>query len=393
MKTYQRVLFIWMVFLAVFVSCWVLLPHRNSLTMQAFVVLGVRLLIGIVALLIYLKEPSDTRKPVFLSFSLFFLVSLFWFVEPFVGKNALLFSGEKYAVFYANQYLYAIDFFLLSFSIVYVVLDSLFGNFKSYQKFVFTFLIVGGMLAFYYHPYFEDAKYGYNTQDMRDWKMVDNSVAQLKAEGKESPAVAEIAAISQLGVWRDGKQIGVLLDEEKARRVAELLPYLEGQNYNVLLLKPLYLNTVYMNVLCVVFIFLYFGYQYKNDPPQGAYIEKIVFLFLPYCSLEILHHYAYIKSVQLSVLNDVTQIGHYLSLLNLGALLVFFSLRLRFITSVKGEFYERELVSDSEHISRWRDAFDNLIVRHFLNPQALHGRLFAPRTPRTETEPAAKNNS
>jgi hypothetical protein len=59
-------------------------------------------------------------------------------------------------------------------------------------------------------------------------------------------------------------------------------------------------------------------------------------------------------------------------------------MRLRFITSVKGEFYERELVSDSEHISRWRDAFDNLVVRHFLNPQAFHGRLFAPRTPRNE---------
>jgi hypothetical protein len=73
-----------------------------------------------------------------------------------------------------------------------------------------------------------------------------------------------------------------------------------------------------------------------------------------------------------------------LTLLNLLLLLVFFGLRLRFITSVKGEFYERELVSDSEHISRWRDAFDNLVVRHFLNPKAIHGRLFASRTPRNK---------
>jgi hypothetical protein len=88
--------------------------------------------------------------------------------------------------------------------------------------------------------------------------------------------------------------------------------------------------------------------------------------------------------VEYTTLVDVQLIGNYLTLLNLVFLLVFFGLRLRFITSVKGEFYERELVSDAEHISRWRDAFDNLVVRHFLNPKAIHGRLLAPRSPRGE---------
>jgi hypothetical protein len=66
-------------------------------------------------------------------------------------------------------------------------------------------------------------------------------------------------------------------------------------------------------------------------------------------------------------------------------LLVFFSLRLSFIRSIKGEFYERELVLDSEHISRWRDGIDNLVVRHFLNPETIHGRLFAPREAKSKT--------
>ena len=221
---------------------------------------------------VYFKEPVDSRKPVFLCFSLYFFGSLLWLVEPFVGKNALLFSSEKYAPTYAFQYLYALDFFLLSFSIVYVVLDSLFENFKSYQKFVCAALIVGGVFALYYHPYFEDPKYAYNTQDIADWRVVDKSVSDLKSNGIESPTAADVAATSQLGVWKDGKQIGTLLPEETVRRVGELLPYVDGENYNVLLLKPLYMNTIYMNILCVVFIFLYFGYQYKNDPPQGAYI-------------------------------------------------------------------------------------------------------------------------
>jgi hypothetical protein len=393
MKTYKPVLLIWLGLLAVFAASWLLLPHQSTTSLTAVSVSIVRILIGIVGLFIYFKEPSDTRKPLFLFASLYFLAGFLVFVFLFIGENALLFPGEKYASLYAFQYIYALDFFLLSFSVVYIVLDSLFGNFKSYQKFGCTVLIVGGVFALYYYPFFTDPLYLYKTQDIEDFRAVDRANTALIEKGIESPTVAEIAAISELCVWEDGKRIGMLAEGEKTRRVAVLLPYLEGYNYTVLVYKPLNLNTIYMNVLCVVFIFLFFGYQYKKDPPQGAYIEKIVFLFLPYCSLEILHHYAYIKSVQYSMLSGVIEIGQYLSLANLLALLVFFALRLRFVTSVKGDFYERELVSDSEHISRWRDALDNLIVRHFLNPQALHGRLLAPRTPGTETNVPAKNHS
>ncbi len=286
--------------------------------------------------------------------------------------------------FYVFQYHLLAYFFFLSFAIVYVVIDSLLNDLMTYKKYLITLLIVGGTFAFYYYPYLADPKYLQTTEDFVDRGAIKSSIKQLTAGGKFNPSSSEIAAITNLGVWRDGKQIGTLYDDQKVGRVDELLPYLNGDNVYVLMYKPLYLNNIYMSVLCVVFVFLFFGYQYKNDPPQGAYIEKIIFLFLPYCSLEILHHYAYIKSVEYSTFEDVQQIGIYLTLVNLVLLLVFFSLRLRFITSVKGEFYERELVSDAEHISRWRDAFDNLVVRHFLNPKALHGRLLAPRTPRTK---------
>ncbi len=59
-----------------------------------------------------------------------------------------------------------------------------------------------------------------------------------------------------------------------------LAPYLEGDNWMVLLAKPLYLGHISMNVLLIGFILLFFGYQYKKDPPQGAYIDKMMFLFL-----------------------------------------------------------------------------------------------------------------
>jgi hypothetical protein len=265
-----------------------------------------------------------------------------------------------------------------------VVVDSLFNDFKTLQKYSIALIIAGGTFAYYYYPFFENPTYLGTTEAYADLKVVRSSLEEMSAQGKQDPSVEELASVVNLGVWRNGKQVGTLFDDQKKERVAELLPYLKGDNRLVLLYRPLYLDNIYMNVLCVVFIFLFFGYQYKNDPPQGAYIEKIIFLFLPYCSLEILHHYAYIRSVEFSTFEDVQQIGFYLTLINLLLLLFFFGLRLRFITSVKGEFYERELVSDAEHISRWRDAFDNLVVRHFLDPKAVHGRLLASRTPRGE---------
>ena len=381
MKIFKKVGVMWAVAVGVGSACMTLLPNIGP-TSAVLASDALMFLTGLVCTWIFLKEPISTNRLIFLNFAAFFFLSVFSFCYKFVGT--VLFRGDDWMPFYVFQYHLLAYFFFLSFAIVYVVIDSLLNDLMTYKKYLITLLIVGGTFAFYYYPYLANPKYLQTTEDFVDRGAIKSSIKQLTAGGKFNPSSSEIAAITNLGVWRDGKQIGTLYDDQKVRRVDELLPYLNGDNVYVLMYKPLYLNNIYMSVLCVVFVFLFFGYQYKNDPPQGAYIEKIIFLFLPYCSLEILHHYAYIKSIEYSTFEDVQQIGIYLTLVNLVLLLVFFSLRLRFITSVKGEFYERELVSDAEHISRWRDAFDNLVVRHFLNPKALHGRLLAPRAPRTK---------
>ena len=383
MKILKQLALSWMLVVTVGSLLLALVPNENP-SVGALVVDALFLLLGMVCLCVWYKEPSRSNKPIFANFAAFFLVSVaFVFVSRFIGYA--VFSGDSWKKFFFFQYYELTHYFLLSFAIVYVVIDSLFNDFKSSRKYLITMLIVGGVFAFYNHQFFQNPKYLYTTEDITDYKAVAGSIKQLASQGNEKPSVEQIAGSANLGVWRNGQQVGILFEDQKARRVAELLPYLQGEeSFLPLLFKPLYLDNIYMSVLCVIFVFLFFGYQYNNDPPQGAYIEKIIFLFVPYCSLEILHNYAYIKSVEYATLIQVHQIGWYLTVTNLILLLLFFSLRLRFITSVKGEFYERELVSDAEHISRWRDAFDNLVVRHFLNPKAIHGRLLAPRSPRGE---------
>ncbi|MEE9187540.1 MAG: hypothetical protein V3U10_05815, partial [Bacteroidota bacterium] len=114
-------------------------------------------------------------------------------------------------------------------------------------------------------------------------------------------------------------------------------------------------------------------------PPQGAYIDKIAFLFLIFSSMEILHYWAYIKAVDWGTMTEIFKFGQYISIGIFLLMVLFFGLRLRFITSVQGEFYEHELVHSPQHITRWRDWVDSLVLSYFFNPEKVRGRFFAQR--------------
>jgi len=372
----------WLSALLFATACFFLFDH-SQITFQSQIVNALLLLIGTVSLNIFLRENNRRSKAIFLNFSIYFLLSICYFIYPFIG---VLFPQERYASHYFYQYvLCSLIVFSLSFSLLYAALDTILTDLSLLRKYSATAVIVGGFFIYYYMPMLEDPQFLYKTDDITDWRTVDKAVVELKSEGIENPGVDQVGAKVNLNAWKDGKPVGLLFPTENVHRIQFLMPYLEGSNYLPLLMKPLHLNVIYMDVLSIVFLFTFFGYQYKKDPPQGAYVEKILFLFLPFCSLEALHFYAYIMLNDFSTFLQLFNIAQYLVILNLLLLLVFFSLRLSFIRSIKGEFYERELVLDSEHISRWRDGIDNLVVRHFLNPKTIHGRLFAPREAKSRT--------
>ncbi|MEK7672105.1 MAG: hypothetical protein AAB344_07800, partial [Bacteroidota bacterium] len=175
-----------------------------------------------------------------------------------------------------------------------------------------------------------------------------------------------------------------LSETERVQRVVDLYPYLSGSNYMTLLLKPVYLNAIFMCVLGVGLILLFFGYQYKKDPPQGAYIEKMMFFFLIFCTLEVFHAWSFIKTVEWQAFSDYVIIGQYLSAAVLACVAVLFGLRLRFITSASGEFYEHEIVESPSSVTRWRDALDNLVIAHFFRRNELVGRFFVDPKLRTK---------
>lgn len=372
MKTPFKISLIWTGLITIYLLSLILFPHRVTPT-SSLINRFILVLLFVISVFLTIKEPIKKNKFIFFNFLTYFAISILWCGLDFVGKSFLLERYYRYAFFIYFQYLSIAYTFTLSVAVVYLVFDSLFANIKTFQKYFATFVLVVAFFGIVFYPFFRDPLSSYSSEDIKQWKTLSTYVQ----DKGEIPSTLELANNVTLKVWKDGKEVGELNPEENLRKIEELTPYLEGNNWNVLLMRPLYLNIIYVNVFLVGFVLLFFGYQFRNDPPQGAYIDKIMFLILLISSMDILHNWGYIKSVEWGSMTELFVVGQYITVFAELMMVLFFGLRLKFITSVQGEFYELELAQNPKQISRWRDWVDNLVISNFfLNRKLFIGRLF-----------------
>lgn len=370
MGLFQRILFFWIASVLAFLASF-LLPH-SGVTTAGFIAYAVQLLAFIICVFLIKHETISKNKYIFVNFAAFFSVCVLFHLYAFVGT--LIFHQSPMAQHYFFQYVcLGLYYFLLAVAVSYITVDLLFREFSILQKYIVTLAIVGGCFAYYYYPYFLDPNYLYTLREISEWKELDKASSELKSTRSD---VTEEALVSHLRASNTYPLLNSLSAGELERKVSALYPYLQGSNYMILLLKPIYLNTIYMCMLSLGMILLYFGYQYRKDPPQGAYIEKIMFFLMLFCPLEAFHAWSFIKMVEWRDFAQVVAISQYLSAAVLVCGTVLFGLRLWFITSPYGEFYEHEIVEHPTGITRWRDALDNLIISHFFNRNPFVGRFF-----------------
>ncbi len=375
MAVRQKILLSWVVVVIAIASATFILNTKISFSLFATDLIAILICFLSLALMKY--EPSKKNKPLFLNFAIFFSLStltlIFNFVVPYLANI------NAYLPLVVAQYLKGIYYFALAFSVVYLVVDSLFRDIRIPAKYIATSFITGLFFVLYFYNFISNPKYAYATDDVKDFIAVKNVYAQLSANSEREASPEEIANVLTLKAWKNNEAVGNLYPDKNLTRIKELYPYLEGTNYGVLIYKPINMYMVKMNVFVCFFIILFFGYQYKKDPPQGAYIDKMMFLILLFSSLEILHAWSYIYTVEWNKFTQTLNMGQYLTILVLLLLAGVLNARLRFVTSASGEFYESQLVSGSQHISRWRDWVDNLIVFSFFNTKAIEGILFSQR--------------
>jgi len=373
----RRILWVWGGGVTFFAATLLMFPHKEA-SFAAFFTYSLQYLLLILSIYIAKNEPSQKNKYIFLNFAAFFSLSIPSHLFVFVGT--VFFPNESFARLYVNQYVcYGLYYFLLASAITYLTIDVLFRDYKTYQKYLLTLILVGAFFGFYYGGFLADAKYTHHSADVQDWKMLSTTYEDFVKTNGYAPSAKELASLTPLHSWDQGQPVGTLYPEARLARVEALYRYLPD-DYMVLVYKPIWQYAMNMSVVCIGFVLLFFGYLYMKDPPQGAYIEKIMFLLLVFCSLEILHSWSAIKSVELGAASAIWAIGNYVSTVVLLFIAGTFAMRLRFITSPKGEFYEQELASSPTGVTRWRDALDNIVVEKFFNRKLILGRLFVSPT-------------
>jgi hypothetical protein len=342
-----------------------------------FLILMVSSLLGVACYSLFKMEVHNRTRAVFLNLGLFFetnaLMRPIWTV-----LNSWLFRWND-----PNNYMYQYQgllyYLLLSISVIYLVLDRVPQWHRISVKYLVTFLIaVGGWVVIYY-PYLGNPDYLKNTPEIADYKNVRDAIANLKKAGITEPSAAEIVNFAQLQLIGDVKANGGSSLEGKIKRVSDILPYTQGLDYGTLYWKPLYMDSIWISLLCTLFLVGSMVFKYFNDPPEGAYVEKFIWCLLVFCAFELLHMYAYTQTTRWEVLLGVIHLGRYVSLVIMLILLFLFAVRLRFVHSIEGSYYERRLLSDASRITRWRDAFDNWILKQFMNPAELDRRFLTQR--------------
>jgi hypothetical protein len=114
----------------------------------------------------------------------------------------------------------------------------------------------------------------------------------------------------------------------------------------------------------------------------------MVCILLVYCLFEVLHNYAYTEVTESSKLMEIKNLGYYVTSIVMFSFLFLLTLRIRFVLSIEGRYYERALLSDASRVTRWRDAFDNWVLRQFMNAAELEQRFLIRQKEKTTKDDA-----
>lgn len=355
-----------------------IIPHRD-IEIVPSISLSIQVLLAFASYFITRLMPSKGKRIFFLHLFVLFSFQVFSFLMATTVRGTLL-TSFPYASFYAYQYCSAIYFFILLFVVIFGVMLLVSQERNLYQRYILSLLIAGVPFVYFYHPIFLDPMYLYTTQDIQDYKSIDQVMTKYRAKGNPSPTVDEITKEVVLSTRSDLFQNTNYYYVKKRERVEELLPFLIDKNYIQLIFKPISIDGIFMSSIGAVALILMMISKYYNDYSGSAYLEKILLFFFPYCLLEALHLYCFSLLADFEKYLVIERIGAVLTGVIDILILVVLLAQLSFINSSIGKFYEGKIAYDPLHVSRWRDFIDEFIIRHFLNDRKFRGRLFSSKS-------------
>ncbi|MEX1140082.1 MAG: hypothetical protein WEB33_01160 [Bacteroidota bacterium] len=237
------------------------------------------------------------------------------------------------------------------------------------------------ILAIELNPIIINPRHLYTTPDITDFRIIDRAWMNIYQEKKIHADAEAIANRVKLSKWEGRKRIGELTHVEAVRRIKEIEPYLFGSNYNMLIYKPMNNLWWQMNMFVGFVILLTIVYWFFGGSPSGVYFEKISVIVLCFSVFEAFHFHTYANLISYSDYLHYFNIGAFLSLLAVVVLIFVFFLRLHFLLSHEGRYYESRLELGGTQIARWRDGFDDYVVKKFFGENPFKSR-FLTKIPR-----------
>jgi hypothetical protein len=372
-KLFLQVLLIWIVLSAVVFAGVFTDPEGAWKRVGRLSLRELHVLLCAITFLLYKTEIRKVSRYVFLNFSIFFFYSAISHAVCSTLQHWIKWKDE-WTGFFFYEYSLILYFPLLMFSVGYLVIDLALDRSRVLHKYLFVLLVTVIASVSFFFPYITDRKFLYSTTDIQDYRAIRSAIEKLQKTGVPMPSSNEIATVVHFAISGGSTPANELPKLAREARVSAILPYMKGYDFQVLIYRPLWWDCFGMSLVCVIFLVFSIAHQFVADPPGGAYFEKVVWCFLLYCGFEVLHYYAYTEVISWEMFGQVELLGWYLSMCVMLIVLSLFIVRLRFIRSIEGQYYENRLIMDPSRITRWRDAFDNWVLRHFMRRNELEDR-------------------
>ncbi|MBI4418845.1 MAG: hypothetical protein HY563_08705 [Ignavibacteriales bacterium] len=365
-----------------------ILPHNAIVVFSLYRQLTL-LFLGVVCSALLIAERHRRNKAIagmFVLLGVQQLVDIGYYFVPQV-----FFPQERFAGFFYFQYVSAgMGLIIQSTCIVGAALfmNTTIGLMRGL---VLTVVPIVVFLLAGFHPILQNPRYLYTTPDVTDFRIVDRAWVELFRESGSEPSAEAVAERIGLSRWDGLKRVGELTHKEKTMRVMELEPYLFGDNYHLLIFKPLNAAWSTASLAGSVVLLGFILFWFIGESPRGVYFDRITILLLCFSVFEAFHFSVYAELKEHTAYLRYFNIGAFLSLFTVVGLIVLFLLRLRFVLSLEGQYYESRLNGDSIRISRWRDSMDDYIIRRFFNANPYKNR-FLTRDSSTALNPFRKKS-
>lgn len=373
------ILGLWILLCGVLRVVLLLFPHRYFDDI-ALLTSGIQLLLFLLVIQIARHGKGSTRH-IFLNFAMFFGFILPLFLGAFVGYS--LWAGERYAVLYYHTYVnrFGLNGILLA-TVIFVAVDYFSPRMKTWMKYAASFALAASVVGLLGMRFVIDPHALYREPENVAFEVLSTSNA-LGPDAHSAPTDDELAdhlaATSPFTAW-ERKDLTNLVGDVK-----EYLGQEGGES--IVFWKPLDKICIYCNLIVVLIIASYLVSLYFTNRPVSAYLDKIMLIMLILSVLEIVHYTGFIYATSFEAYRSLFTIGQYFTLLVMLVMVYAVELKLRFVLSVTGRYYEDVLARSPGRITRWIDEIDALIARKFFNTDVRSGTVHRGRIAQLESTP------